>query len=144
MIAMVLVALGVGVLLPVQAGVNAQLRLGVGGPIPAALASFIVGSVGLAALVLVLRAPLALDRAGSIPWWQWTGGLLGAIYVAASIVLAPRLGAATLIAATVAGQMLASLALDRFGWIGFQPHPLTLPRVVGAVLVVGGVLLVQK
>jgi transporter family-2 protein len=143
-IVLVLVAIGAGLLLPVQAGVNAQLRLGVGGPLPAALVSFVVGSVGLAAVLAALRVPVALGRAGSVPWWQWTGGLLGATYVASSIVLAPRLGAATLIASTVAGQMLASLVLDRFGWIGFHPHPLTVPRLVGALLVVAGVVLVQR
>jgi transporter family-2 protein len=70
--------------------------------------------------------------------------LLGAAYVALTIVLAPRLGAATMIAAIVAGQMLMSLALDQYGLVGFPLHPITAARVVGALLVIAGVALIQR
>ena len=145
MILLLLVALAAGVLLPVQAGVNAQLRASVGSPIVAALISFVVGTLGLAAATVVLRAPHALRSAWlASPWWHWVGGLIGALYVLASIVLAPRLGAATLVAAIVAGQMLASLILDQYGLVGFPLHPITGLRVLGAALVIGGVILVQR
>ena len=145
MILLLLLALGAGVLLPVQAGVNAQLRPDVGSPLTAALVSFLVGSVGLAVVVVVLRFPMALRTAWmASPWWHWVGGLIGAVYVVASIVLAPRLGAATLIAAVVAGQMIASLVLDQYGLVGFPTHPISGLRVVGAALVMGGVILVQR
>jgi transporter family-2 protein len=72
------------------------------------------------------------------------GGLLGRVYIVAAIVLAPRLGAATLVAALVAGQMVASLPIDHFGWVGFAVHPVSPLRILGAVLVGGGVVLVQR
>jgi transporter family-2 protein len=145
MILLLLLALGAGVLLPVQAGVNAQLRSALGSPIAAALVSFVIGTVGLAALVVLLRSPFALRSAwASSSWGQWSGGLLGAVYVVATIVLAPRLGAATLVAAVVAGQMLASVLLDQYGLVGFPVHPLSALRLLGAGLVIGGVILVQR
>jgi transporter family-2 protein len=144
MIALLLLAALAGALLPVQAGINAQLRVTLGDPLAATLVSFLIGSAALGLLVLGARIPLqlgeALDRA---PWWHWTGGLLGAVYVALTILLAPRLGAAALIAAVVAGQMLASLALDQWALVGFAQHPLSLQRVLGAALVIGGVALVR-
>jgi transporter family-2 protein len=144
MIALLLLAALAGALLPLQAGINAQLRVTLGDPLAATLVSFLIGSGALGLLVLGARIPLqvgaALDRA---PWWHWTGGLLGAVYVALTILLAPRLGAAALIAAVVAGQMLASLALDNWALVGFPPHPLSLQRVLGAVLVIGGVALIR-
>jgi len=104
MILFLLLALAAGVLLPVQAGLNAQLRSALGSPVPAALVSFLVGTAGLATIALLLRTPLPLGRAWAVTSpWQWSGGLIGAVYVLAVIVLAPRLGAATLIAAVVAG-----------------------------------------
>jgi bacterial/archaeal transporter family-2 protein len=144
-ILLLLLALAAGVLLPVQAGVNAQLRASVGSPVIVALVSFVVGTAGLAAATVVVRAPHALRAAwiGS-PWWYWVGGLIGALYVLASIVLAPRLGAATLVAAIVAGQMIASLFLDQYGLVGFPIHPITGFRVLGAALVIAGVILVQR
>jgi transporter family-2 protein len=145
MILLLLLALGAGVLLPVQAGVNAQLRSSLGSPLVAALVSFVIGTVGLAALVVLLRIPLPLRSAwGATSWWQWSGGLLGAVYVVATIVLAPRLGAATLVAAVVAGQMVASVLLDQYGLVGFPVHPLSSLRLVGAGLVIGGVILIQR
>ena len=145
MIVFLLLALLVGALLPVQAGINLQLRVILGHPLGATLVSFLVGALGLTALVAALRVPLPIGAAWARgEWWHWIGGLLGAVYIVATIVVAPRLGAATLVAALVAGQMLASLALDQFGWVGFPVHPISLSRVVGAALIVCGVALVQR
>jgi transporter family-2 protein len=145
MIVALLLALMAGALLPLQTGINLQLRGLLGQPLAAALVSFVVGTAGLALLVAALRVSLPVDDAwarGS--WWHWMGGLLGAVYIVAAIVLAPRLGAATLVAALVAGQMLASLLIDHYGWVGFAVHPVSPLRILGAVLVVGGVVLVQR
>lgn len=145
MIVFLLLALLAGALLPVQAGVNLQLRMVLGHPLAATLVSFVVGSVGLAALVGVLRVPVPIGAAWArSEWWHWVGGLLGAVYIVATIVVAPRLGAATLVAALVAGQMVTSIALDHFGWVGFSVHPIDPWRLVGAALIVGGVVLVQR
>jgi len=142
---LVLVALLIGILLPAQAGINAELRTGLGHPVLAAFASFAIGTVALAILCVALRVrPPAAEALAGIPWWQWTGGLLGAIYIAAAVVLAPRLGAATLIAAIVAGQMMASLVLDARGWVGFAQQPLTPARLLGGLLVIAGVLLINR
>jgi transporter family-2 protein len=91
------------------------------------------------------RTPLPSGAAlGASSWWHWTGGLLGALYIAAAVVLAPRLGAATLTAAIVAGQMIASIALDHFGLVGYPVHPLSWSRVLGAALIMAGVFLIQR
>ena len=145
MILYLLLAIAAGVILPVQAGVNAQLRTALGSPVAAALISFLVGTAGLATAALLLRMPLPLARAWeqTTPW-QWTGGLIGAVYVLAAVVLAPKLGAGTLVAAVVAGQMVTSLLLDHYGLIGFSAHSLSLVRVLGAALVIAGVILIQR
>jgi bacterial/archaeal transporter family-2 protein len=144
-ILLLLLAVAAGVLLPIQAGVNAQLRTALGSPVAAALVSFVVGTAGLVLVTLALRTPLPLRSAwAASPWWQWTGGLIGAVYVLASIVLAPRLGAATLVAAVVAGQMLSSVLLDQYGLVGFPVHPISAVRLLGAGLVIVGVLLIQR
>jgi transporter family-2 protein len=145
MLLFLIFALLAGVVLPVQAGVNAQLRATLGNPLAAALVSFVVGTVGLLGLVAVVRVPLPVVTAwGRSPGWHWIGGLLGAGYVAIATVLAPRLGAATLVAAVVAGQMLTSVVLDQYGLVGYAPHPLTAARALGVVLVIGGVILIQR
>ena len=71
------------------------------------------------------------------------GGLLGAFYVLGSVVAAPKLGAATLVAVILAGQAVASLLVDHFGWVGFDENPITPGRLLGIVLVAAGVALVR-
>ena len=139
------VAFGIGVMLPLQAGANAELRLWVAHPIVAALISFGVGAVALLAVSLAFRTNwISGSRLASAPWWAWTGGILGASYVLLAIILAPRLGAATLIGLTVAGQMIASVVLDHFGLIGYPVHPASSGRILGSALLLIGVLLIQR
>ena len=142
MLWLLLLATLAGALLPLQAGVNAQLRLTIGDPVVAALISFLVGSAALALLALAFRMPIPLGAAwaGGV-WWHWVGGLLGAVFVVMVILSAPRLGAAPLFAAVVAGRMLASVALNHYALAGFPPHPVSLQRVIGVGLVIGGVAL---
>ena len=121
-----------GATLPVQTGVNSTLRGTVGHPLWATLVSFCVGALTVGVLLLILRvpAPVELPPIG----WKWLGGSLGVIYVCLSLVLAPRLGSASLVATVIAGQLVAALVLDHFGWLGFAQHLISFPRVVGAVL----------
>lgn len=145
MTGLLVLAIFIGCLLPIQAGVNAALRTYLGDPMATALVSFGVGTFGLLLTVLCLRIPVPLAWTWSqSAWWQWSGGLLGAIYIAAAVVLAPRLGAATLVAAVVGGQMVASLTLDHFGLVGFPEHPVSWLRLLGACLVILGVALIQR
>ena len=138
-------AILIGVALPVQSGLNAQLRIGVGHPMLAAFISFAVGTVALLGLNLIMRVPLpSSDAVGRMPWTYWIGGLLGAAYIYLAVILAPRLGAATLVAAIVAGQMVASLVLDHFGLVGYPQQPVTPVRFLGALLIIGGVVLIQR
>lgn len=141
---LLLVALLLGAALSVQVGVNAELRTTIGHPIVAATASFVVGTIGLLLVAVVVRPAIpGSAQLARIPWWQWTGGLLGAAYVAAAIVLAPKLGAAALLATIVAGQMTASLLLDHYGLFGFPVQPVSPLRVVAVAMIIGGVLLLQ-
>lgn len=135
-------ALAAGVVLVVQVGVNATLRNGLGSPLAAALLSFVVGSVALAALLLASRAWPARAQLLAAPAWAWSGGLLGAFYVVSTIVVGPRLGAAALLSLVILGQLATSLLVDHFGWLGFPQQPLSLTRVLGAALLFGGVLLI--
>ena len=143
-VAMLVGAALVGVVVPLQAGVNSQLGRALGHPMWAILVSLIVAfSVTLPVLLLMRLPAPALASAAAQPGWVWVGGVLGAFLLIASVLLAPRLGAANFIAAAVTGQMLASLLLDQFALAGYPMRPMSLWRVGGAALVVAGVLAMQ-
>jgi transporter family-2 protein len=140
----VLVTLAVSAGLPLQAGVNAQLVRFAGHPVLAALVSFMVGTAALSVYALAARLPVSPGRLAEAPFWAWSGGVFGAVFVAAAADLAPRLGAAFFVGVVVAGQMAASLVLDHFGLVGFAHQPVSPLRLLGAGLVVLGVALVRR
>ena len=143
---LLLLAFVAGVCMPVQFGINTQLRSVVGGPAIATAISFFVGTVAaIIVAALILREPWPeISSISNAPWWVWTGGVLGAFYILASILLTPRLGTATTLGLVIAGQMSASILIDHLGLIRVPVHELSIPRLIGAALIVGGVALVQR
>jgi transporter family-2 protein len=143
-ILLVVLALAIGAGLPVQAGVNAEMARHGGRPEWAALVNFGVGFVALAGWVLATRALPASGTIGKAPLWAWSGGLLGAFYVSAVVFLVPRLGIALTLGLTVAGQMAGALLLDHAGALGVATRPVTGGRLLGAALLVAGVMLIRR
>lgn len=144
LLASVLLAVGAGVSFVVQQAVNASLRASIGSAAWAGFASYLGGTLCMLALALAMREALPPGRLlAQAGWWAWSGGFFGAIYIAVSILLVPRLGAATFVALLIAGQMLASIAFDHYGWFGVPQHAADLPRLLGALLLVAGVVLIR-
>ena len=141
LIAALLVAVLIGAILPLQGLVNARLGVHVGGPVAAAFVSFLVGTVMLGLYLLATRTPVTLQGSLKLPAWIWAGGAIGAVYVACFTLLIPRIGAAGMVCLAVLGQVTASLLLDKFGVLQ-APKPVDALRVVGALLVLAGVVLV--
>jgi transporter family-2 protein len=138
-------ALVAGMAAPTQFTINSQLRQVVGGPVLAAAISFLIGTVVLiVATVVVRRSVPDLGLLTIAPWWMYLGGFLGAFYVVASVILTPRLGAATTIGLFLAGQVVASIGIDHFGWFGVPVQQATIPRILGALLIIVGVAIVQR
>ena len=141
----VLLAAVSGAVLPVQAGLNAKMGRAVGDPVYAALISFIIGSVGLFLYALLAKVDLTqINQAGSVNWSVWTAGLLGAFYVAAVIILVPKIGAALTFGLVVTGQLGLSLLLDHYGLLGMPVHAINWQRIGGVLLIIGGVLLIRS
>ncbi|HEY4439179.1 MAG TPA: DMT family transporter [Candidatus Elarobacter sp.] len=143
--AFALAAVVAGASFVVQSSVNAKLRAVLDAPYTTALISYAGGTVVMALCVLFLRERVRLgDAFGHAPWWVWTGGLWGAIYVVIIILLLHRVGAAVVIASFVLGQMVTSLVVDHFGLFGVPRHPVDAARIAGAALLVAGVTLIRR
>jgi transporter family-2 protein len=141
----IFLALIAGISVVVQQALNANLRNAIGSAAWSGFVSYAVGLACMVLLTLALRDPLpSAAVAARIPWWAWSGGLFGAIFIALGILLIPHLGAATFLALLVAGQMLASITLDHYGWLGLEQRSVDLPRLIGAGLLVAGVVLIRR
>ena len=143
-IAYILLAAGAGACIALQASANGNFRKNIDSPLYAAFFSICGTILTAAAAMAVLRPPAPAGEAlRQTPWWNWIGGPLGALIVLAGATLVSELGAALFIASVVAGQLLCSLFLDHFALLGLPEQPLTAGRVLGALLVVAGVVCVK-
>ena len=140
-----LVGIAAGMLIALQAPINAQLARGLGMPIAAAAASFVAGTVVLIALTLVVSQAQGTSIAWRVPplWMFVVGGCLGAAFVTCALVLTPKLGVAATMAFIVAGQLLTGLVLDRMGYFDLAVREITLGRMAGAVMLLAGALLIR-
>jgi transporter family-2 protein len=83
------------------------------------------------------------QRASDAPWWAWVGGVLGAFYVTATVVVPVRIGAAAFFGILVAAQLVTSVLIDQFGWLSFPQHQVSPLRLLGVALLISGALLVR-
>jgi transporter family-2 protein len=144
-LALTLIALIAGGLIALQAPINAEVATRLGHPLTAATWSFCVGTLGLLVLTLLFaRSSTHLDALKTLPLYMLIGGgLLGAIYVTVNLMLAPRIGVATIMALGIAGQLFTALLIDRLGLFEIAVRGLTVGRVGGALLVLVGALMVR-
>jgi bacterial/archaeal transporter family-2 protein len=139
------VVVGAGISLALQQVLNANLRTQLASPWWAGFASFVVGTLFMLAMALTSSAPrLTGSFATPAAWLSWTGGVFGAAFIATAIFMVPRLGTAAVLALTVVGQMLGALAFDHFGLLGVPQHPASPVRLIGTVLLILGVVLIQR
>jgi len=135
-----------GALLPIQAILNTRLGKQTGGSLMGSLLSFIVGLICLLVLNLVTNtsAVVNLKPATVMPWYLWLGGFLGAIFVGYITWVNQQQGVALTFALVVSGQVFCSLVIDHFGLLGSAVRTITLEKILGAVLIIAGIVLIKK
>jgi transporter family-2 protein len=124
---------------------NGALRNALTNPWLASVISFLPIVALLSCLLFCLPRPLpTIDGIRAMPWWAPLGGLVGAFAVVAGLMFVNKVGAGAFAGLTITANILMSLAIDRFGWFGMEVHPLNLPRVAGAGLMVAGIALISR
>jgi transporter family-2 protein len=132
-----------GALLGVQIPLNGLLAESTG-DFASGLLNFLTGGAVLALVLLLTRSAGDLRRMRRVSWIYLGGGLCGALNAVVALALVDQIGASTVAAATVTGQMLASLAIDRLGILGLKERRLDPPRLIGAALLVAGTVVVAR
>ncbi len=134
-----------GALQACGAAMNGQLKQSLVNPYLASTVSFALITFFFAALFLVLPNPLPTVRdIAGLPWWAVLGGLVGAVQVYAGLTQVQKVGAGPFMGFTVTASLIASLAIDHYGWFRMQHHPLNLARGLGGLLLIAGVTLIAK
>lgn len=141
MMLMVLMACG-GVAIAMQPSINGRLAQKVG-TFESSFISFAVGALALLAVVLVAGRG-SLRGIAAAPWWELTGGFLGAFFVTMTIVAVPRIGTTAAMASVITAQLTTGMLLDHFGLFGFRQIPMDGKRAFGVLLLMAGAALVFR
>ena len=137
-------AAGAGALVAMQAPINSTLGKSIG-TFAAATFSFATGTVLLLAICVTVGGGLGdLGHVRDLNWYYLIGGALGAAYVTTALVTVRELGAGGVTASTIAGQLTTAVALDRLGVFGLPEKAISIPRVLGVMLLVAGVFLIVR
>ena len=121
-----------GAVLAAQSSVNGRLGSTVG-VMASAWLTFVVGAVVTFLLVFFFE-PAHSATLFSVPKWQLTGALFGVVYMLAIVFAVPRVGTAAATVAVISGQLIMSLLVDHFGWLGNDRLPLDTSRLAAIVL----------
>lgn len=137
-----------GIATAYQPGINRRFADYAGSPLYGGVLNFAVGLVAMIAVTavvsMVARTPVPSGaRLAEGPWWMWLGGLCGAFFVTLSLILVPKMGATSYLAAMLAGQFIASLIIDHYGHVGLPVQPIGMGKIIGVVLVCGGVVCIR-
>jgi transporter family-2 protein len=132
-----------GGIIAMQPAVNSGLGKATGN-IAAALVSFAIGTLLLAAIVALAGQGGGLEEVTTVPWYLLLGGVLGAAYVFSALVTVSSIGAGGVAAATITGQLTFSVFLDKAGCLGLEETPVTLDRVLGIALLLAGTFLIVR
>jgi transporter family-2 protein len=139
----VLIAVAAGVFNPAQSGANAELNKRFGHTLPATIIVYGSALVSLLLFQLIFRQSLPdHGRLVDIPWWAWLGGVISLVPTIAGLTLAQKMGAGVFTGITVTAAVVISILFDHFALMGFRHHPASVPRIVGAALMIAGLWLV--
>jgi transporter family-2 protein len=109
-----LLALIAGALVGVQRALNGQINEHSQNSYTTSLLNFITGTsfLSLFIMILIVLGRIELEPLPIGPWWIYTGGVIGVIYIAATSLIVQHLGVLTFTLFSVGGQLIASLLLD--------------------------------
>ena len=143
---LMIVTFFVGAVIPVQAVLNARLGKQTLGPLMGALLSFLTGTVILLVLNAMISGTAMFNPRTYTtgPWYLWLGGTIGAIFVGYITWVNQQQGMGLTFALVVAGQIFISLLIDQYGWFGSAVRAITLEKIIGAVLIIGGIIMIKK
>ena len=135
-----IVALAAGVALATQSAINTQLAKAMSGE--AVIATFISFAVGT--IILFFIAWVKTDLWGNLsaipsqPWWKLIGGILGAVVVFTTVLLAPKLGITAMLFFIIVGQLITAATIDHFGLIGMPIREVNITKFIGLIIVAFG------
>lgn len=139
--ASVMIAAGIGI--PVMAACSAALGRHLGNPILAASIMF-SGALVVAVTTLLIQGNIPLSKLATSPKYYLFGGVFIAFYVLSITFVAPKFGVGNAVFFVLLGQLVSTVIIDHFGFLGARVTPLDGMRLLGILFMSVGIWLTQK
>jgi transporter family-2 protein len=148
---MVALAFYSGFALPVQASLNIHAGKSLGHPIYASWISFAGGFLMMGFVCCGAFSFHELSRGSDAtngpwlsfedfpPWYLWSGGAFGMLYISTNIIVGRELGITATFLLGLLGQLSMSVPLDVYGFVGIEAKRVTPLRIIGVAVVAVGV-----
>jgi transporter family-2 protein len=130
-----------GVVLAIHLAMNGKVGSAINNPRVGNAVFWCIGALGAVAIGLTGWQSGALSPLKQVHPVLLTAGVMGASLVFAIAWLIPQVGAASVMITLISGQVLGGLILSHYGWLGSPVQPLTLTKIVGVAIMIGGVVL---
>ncbi len=138
-------AVVLGMLVAIQPLMNGVVARAIGSTYGAATISILVAALGAIAMAAITGVgEMNRTTLATVPWWIFLAGFIGTVFVAGGVVIAPVIGGLLFFACVIAGQLAGATLADHFGLFGLALRPISLERLIGIALVLGGVLVAQR
>lgn len=131
-----------GVILAVHLAMNGKVGEAINNTPVANAVFWCIGALTAIAIGLTGWQAGALAPLKDVNPWLLCAGVMGALLVFAIAWLNPKMGSASLFITLLAGQVIAGVVMSHYGWLGSPVEPVTLMKVVGVTLMIGGAAIV--
>lgn len=141
---MILLAIMIGFIIPIQTAVNTRLSLNLKSPIFSSSISFIIGTIFLGIIVILSKSyVLVLSKTfWNLPIWTWLGGIFGVVALTSNILLFPKIGGMQTVLMPLVGQIIMSSLIDCFGWFDSAVHSFSGLRFLGILISLIGIIII--
>jgi bacterial/archaeal transporter family-2 protein len=123
-----------------QGAINSRLASYLSHPIHAGFISFSIGLIAILVFMFSFKTGLpSVAQLKAAPGILFIGGFLGSLFILMNIYFVPKIGVVKVVLAVMAGQVIASIFIDHFGWFGVPRQAISMQRIIGACCVIIGV-----
>ncbi|WP_439583605.1 DMT family transporter [Dyadobacter bucti] len=129
----------IGVILTIHLTMNAQVGVIIKN---AKIGNAVFWTIGAITAIIIGFTSFdseALARVKEVPLWLLTAGAMGAALVFGIAWTMPQIGAGSAVVLMIAGQIITGMVVSHFGAFGSPVEPVSMMKIIGALLLIGGV-----
>ncbi|MDU2152700.1 MAG: DMT family transporter, partial [Weissella confusa] len=127
-----------------QQAINGRLGALLHAPAQGSFISFFVGFILITIVALIVDKRLPkMSELKQAKSWNWLGGILGGLFVFASVLSVPQIGAGLTITMGLIGQIVGSMLVQQFGWWRSAKISVSRIQILGVVVMAAGVVFIK-